>query len=297
MLTHSTHFKWTRQCLTITITLFIHSIFNTYFEERLRIPVTTHTQDFKFTFQFRSHLRSLQFPKIIFFRTLYHQLNKPYTNTPFVLFILLSLFNFIFESFISTSLTPILPSFSIKWITLSCLEASENRFEEVEEGVWVGRLSSRSNLWTELLLILKGSSSSSNMMCFYSVEYWLILTNCCSCLLLLVSNVDARDIVGWGESDCDVFGCSEGYWNESVNALCIQWSLFLSLVITIPFLPSSNPPKMNGSVNPLTTKLYRVRKTVFKMLTKRGYSVDDNDMNMTLDTFLREVIETALCKG
>ena len=46
---------------------------------------------------------------------------------------------------------------------------------------------------------------------------------------------------------------------------------------------------MNGSVNPLTTKLFRVRKTVFKMITKRGYSVDDNDMNMTLDTFLREV--------
>jgi len=48
---------------------------------------------------------------------------------------------------------------------------------------------------------------------------------------------------------------------------------------------------MNGSVNPLTTKLFRVRKTVFKMITKRGYSVDDNDMNMTLDTFLREVTE------
>ena len=52
---------------------------------------------------------------------------------------------------------------------------------------------------------------------------------------------------------------------------------------------------MNGSVNPLTTKLYRVRKTVFKMLTKRGYSVDDNDMNMTLDTFVREVVEMDSC--
>ncbi|KAK8790650.1 hypothetical protein WA588_002399, partial [Blastocystis sp. NMH] len=48
---------------------------------------------------------------------------------------------------------------------------------------------------------------------------------------------------------------------------------------------------MNGSVNPLTTKLFRVRKTVFKMITKRGYSVDDNDMNMTLDTFLRELCD------
>ena len=46
---------------------------------------------------------------------------------------------------------------------------------------------------------------------------------------------------------------------------------------------------MNGATNPLTTKLFRVRKTVFKMLVKRGYAVSEEDMNMTLDNFLREV--------
>lgn len=46
---------------------------------------------------------------------------------------------------------------------------------------------------------------------------------------------------------------------------------------------------MNVTVNPSTTKLFRVRKTVFKMLSKRGYAVDESDLNMTLDTFLREV--------
>ena len=46
---------------------------------------------------------------------------------------------------------------------------------------------------------------------------------------------------------------------------------------------------MNATVNPSTTKLFRVRKTVFKMLSKRGYAVDESDLNMTLDTFLREV--------
>ena len=46
---------------------------------------------------------------------------------------------------------------------------------------------------------------------------------------------------------------------------------------------------MNGVTNPLTTKLFRVRKTVFKMLVKRGYAVSEEDMNMTLDNFLREV--------
>ena len=48
---------------------------------------------------------------------------------------------------------------------------------------------------------------------------------------------------------------------------------------------------MNGGINPSTTKLFRVRKTVFKMLMKRGYAVSENDMNMTLDTFLRDVCE------
>lgn len=64
----------------------------------------------------------------------------------------------------------------------------------------------------------------------------------------------------------------------------VEWSVFVLVF-------HRNDSNMNGSVNPLTTKLFRVRKTVFKMITKRGYSVDDNDMNMTLDTFLREVTE------
>lgn len=68
------------------------------------------------------------------------------------------------------------------------------------------------------------------------------------------------------------------------NGVCGECSVFVLVF-------HRNDSNMNGSVNPLTTKLFRVRKTVFKMLTKRGYSVDDNDMNMTLDTFLREVTE------
>ena len=45
---------------------------------------------------------------------------------------------------------------------------------------------------------------------------------------------------------------------------------------------------MNGSVNPSTTKLFRVRKTVYKMLTKRGYAVSNEDQNMSLETFVSE---------
>ena len=47
---------------------------------------------------------------------------------------------------------------------------------------------------------------------------------------------------------------------------------------------------MNSSVDPNTIKLFRVRKTVFKMLRKRGYAVSNEDMNMTLEQFLIEVI-------
>lgn len=46
---------------------------------------------------------------------------------------------------------------------------------------------------------------------------------------------------------------------------------------------------MNGAVNPNTTKLFRVRKTVFKMLSKRGYAISDKDQSMTLDAFVKEV--------
>ena len=47
---------------------------------------------------------------------------------------------------------------------------------------------------------------------------------------------------------------------------------------------------MNWSVNPSTTKLFRVRKTVYKMLTKRGYAVSNEDQNMSLETFVSEVL-------
>lgn len=46
---------------------------------------------------------------------------------------------------------------------------------------------------------------------------------------------------------------------------------------------------MNAAVNPNTTRLFRVRKTVFKMLTKRGYAISESDLNMTLDVFVRDV--------
>ena len=46
---------------------------------------------------------------------------------------------------------------------------------------------------------------------------------------------------------------------------------------------------MNGAVNASTTKLFRVRKTVFTMLSKRGYAISDKDQSMTLDTFVKEV--------
>ena len=46
---------------------------------------------------------------------------------------------------------------------------------------------------------------------------------------------------------------------------------------------------MNATVHPNTTKLFRVRKTVFKMLTKRGYAISESDLNMTLDAFVRDV--------
>ena len=46
---------------------------------------------------------------------------------------------------------------------------------------------------------------------------------------------------------------------------------------------------MNSSINQSTSVLFRVRKTVFKMLAKRGYAISDDDLNMTLDQFIREV--------
>lgn len=46
---------------------------------------------------------------------------------------------------------------------------------------------------------------------------------------------------------------------------------------------------MNSSTNPDTIKLFRVRKTVFKMLSKRGYAVSNEELNMPLERFLTDV--------
>ena len=123
-------------------------------------------------------------------------------------------------------------------------------------------------------------------------------TNCCSFLLLFVSNVDSIDMKRRDGSNRVINGWQwNGNGNDNGNE-CTWWNdEWMSWVkcFSVCFVWKWYYPDMNGSVNPLTTKLYRVRKTVFKMLTKRGYSVDDNDMNMTLDTFLREVVEMDSC--
>ena len=46
---------------------------------------------------------------------------------------------------------------------------------------------------------------------------------------------------------------------------------------------------MNSSINPGTIKIFRVRKTVFKMLLKRGYAVSNDDLNMPLEKFVSDV--------
>ena len=40
-----------------------------------------------------------------------------------------------------------------------------------------------------------------------------------------------------------------------------------------------------GGLNPETSKKFRVRKTCLKMLTKRGYIVDEEDVNMSTEDF------------
>lgn len=40
-----------------------------------------------------------------------------------------------------------------------------------------------------------------------------------------------------------------------------------------------------GSLNPETSRLYRIRKTCLKMLAKRGYLVPDEHIMMTPDEF------------
>jgi hypothetical protein len=40
-----------------------------------------------------------------------------------------------------------------------------------------------------------------------------------------------------------------------------------------------------GGLHPEASKMFRVRKTCLKMLTKRGYIVDEEDVNMTTDDF------------
>ena len=45
----------------------------------------------------------------------------------------------------------------------------------------------------------------------------------------------------------------------------------------------------NRDINPKITKIFRVRKTVFKMLVKRGYAVSEEEMNMNLNDFVNKV--------
>lgn len=40
-----------------------------------------------------------------------------------------------------------------------------------------------------------------------------------------------------------------------------------------------------GGLNPEASKMFRVRKTCLKMLLKRGYIVDDEDVQMSTDNF------------
>ena len=42
---------------------------------------------------------------------------------------------------------------------------------------------------------------------------------------------------------------------------------------------------MNSQLSDEASKLFRVRKTCLKMLSKRGYIVDDSDINITTDDF------------
>ncbi len=44
-------------------------------------------------------------------------------------------------------------------------------------------------------------------------------------------------------------------------------------------------PHTVGGLTPETSKLFRVQKTCFKMLRKRGYHIDDKYINMTTDEF------------
>lgn len=52
---------------------------------------------------------------------------------------------------------------------------------------------------------------------------------------------------------------------------------------------------MNNSTNPDTIRLFRVRKTVFKMLSKRGYAVSNEELNMPLERFLTDVFHFIIC--
>ncbi len=43
--------------------------------------------------------------------------------------------------------------------------------------------------------------------------------------------------------------------------------------------------------------LYRVRKTVYSMLTERGYLIGSEDLSMTLETFKEKYAETVSTSG
>lgn len=60
--------------------------------------------------------------------------------------------------------------------------------------------------------------------------------------------------------------------------------------VVVASVPSQSLAAMSGfgsvgALNPETSKLFRVRKTVLKMLRKRGYIVDEDMLNMDTESF------------
>jgi len=47
-----------------------------------------------------------------------------------------------------------------------------------------------------------------------------------------------------------------------------------------------------GNLNPDASKIYRIQRTCWKMLKKRGYNVDDSHINMTTEDFQKEFGES-----
>lgn len=49
---------------------------------------------------------------------------------------------------------------------------------------------------------------------------------------------------------------------------------------------------VDGGVRAEVSKLFRIRKTVYKMLMKRGYNVLDEELDMTMEQFIERFTET-----